>query len=443
MCVRDQLHPVNGKNQMKKVIGLVTVFVMSGAIVLAQQAPIPRLFTPLAGALQVPPQPEAAGAQAVRGTRSHRRGSLSVRPGDTKKARTWVNSMMGWRVGIPSNVFRNLSFSDAAATWLSTLWMFHTWRDSATQKVSAQIQKNLDYNLSADEVAAVKSRLADLRMRNGRLSRGQHSCRRSRTQVAAGIRERSGCGNGRHRRSSRVAPGAGSSWPDRPELTWPLKLTETRRLFWMPSDQGNPHLGVAKSISEAGWNKVSGPFEGLAPIKDRLMVMTVRDRSAVGKIARNVALGTGVADIQKVLLDIAKSEPPPVEDTMKCSNCGRPYTGNKAMTIILDVDRYPGMDPAQVPWAANAFGDLARDLEGFDVAARPAMGYRVQLDALSLPITPTDNIPADWQKKRSRNATPRKPIVTPKKAPQASGGGCGSYGRLLPRQCGACQSRHP
>ncbi len=99
-----------------------------------------------------------------------------------------------------------------------------------------------------------------------------------------------------------------------------------------------------------------------------------------------MALGTGVADIQKVLLEIAKQEPPPTEDTTKRTAAWQsPRRHQEPLFIVLDVDRYPGMDPAQVPWPGLAFGDLARDAEGFEVAARPAMGYRVQQAALIIP----------------------------------------------------------
>ena len=44
-------------------------------------------------------------------------------------------------------------------------------------------------------------------------------------------------------------------------------------------------------------------------IKDRLMVVRLRDRNVLGANGRDVPLGTGVADAQKFLLDVAKQEP--------------------------------------------------------------------------------------------------------------------------------------
>ena len=75
--------------------------------------------------------------------------------------RTSVGPLLGWQVGISSTVFRPLTFSEAAGL-ADALGLASIEGDSG-QKVSPQIDKNLDFHLSPDEVAAVKARLAELR----------------------------------------------------------------------------------------------------------------------------------------------------------------------------------------------------------------------------------------------------------------------------------------
>ena len=72
-------------------------------------------------------------------------------------------NFLGLRVGFAAGAFGPISFSEAAAKAdaLGTGFL----EASSSQKVSPEIPKNLDYNLSSDEVAAVKNRLDELRLR--------------------------------------------------------------------------------------------------------------------------------------------------------------------------------------------------------------------------------------------------------------------------------------
>ena len=87
--------------------------------------------------------------------------SESVRPAGSRQIRTSVAGLLGWSVGTAS--FRQLTFFDAAvktdALRLAYIEGF------STQKVSAAIPKNLDYHLSAEEVAAVKDKLRALNLK--------------------------------------------------------------------------------------------------------------------------------------------------------------------------------------------------------------------------------------------------------------------------------------
>ena len=86
----------------------------------------------------------------------------SVRP-NSPQIRTSVNTLLGWQVGISSSVFGQLTFSEAAA--LADALGLASIEGDSRQKVSPQIDKNLDDQLSPEEVAAVKARLAELRLK--------------------------------------------------------------------------------------------------------------------------------------------------------------------------------------------------------------------------------------------------------------------------------------
>ena len=66
-------------------------------------------------------------------------------------------------MGISSTVFGPLTFSEAAG--LADALGLATIEGDSRQKVSAQIDKNLDFQLQPDGIAAVKARLEELRLK--------------------------------------------------------------------------------------------------------------------------------------------------------------------------------------------------------------------------------------------------------------------------------------
>src|SRR5258708_17651659 len=95
------------------------------------------------------------------------RGALAAPPSLSKRGNRQIGSSalnhLGLKVGFSAGAFGPISFSEAAAKAdaLGTGFL----EASSSQKVSAEIPKSLDYNLSPDEVTAVKNRLAELRLR--------------------------------------------------------------------------------------------------------------------------------------------------------------------------------------------------------------------------------------------------------------------------------------
>src|SRR5213594_1331149 len=82
------------------------------------------------------------------------RGSASIRETDTFQLRTGVSAILDWRVGLPVSAFQKLTFAEAAAK--ADALSVSSIEGSGTQKVSAQIPKNLDPKLFPGELKAVR-----------------------------------------------------------------------------------------------------------------------------------------------------------------------------------------------------------------------------------------------------------------------------------------------
>ena len=329
----------------------------------------------------------------------------------TPEIRTSVGPLLGWQVGIFSNVFPTLTFTESAVL-ADALGLASIAGDSG-QKVSPEIDMNLDFHLSPDQVAVVKERLKALKLKMAAY----------RVDSIPGDEESA-------RKLFAFAKDLGvqvivtNTMPS--SLSALDKLAQENGVDVAIACQGDPkslmsaigglspHIGVSVDFAkwmEQGWK----PVDGLATIKTRLMVVGLRDRSSLGENARDVRLGTGAADLQRFLLQVAEQEPQPEEQPDKCVNCSRPYAGTTPLFIALEVDPWQvkiATEP-QPGVSGGTFADLWQAAADFEKAARPAMGYRVEQDARMIPPTKADRIPAD-AKKKIEAALPRKALVTPK-----------------------------
>ena len=280
----------------------------------------------------------------------------SVRPPASHKIALAVTGLMGWHVGLPSTAFRDLSFLEAAvktdAAGLGAIEAFNT------QKVSPQIAKNLDYNLAPDEQAQVKDKLKALSMRLyayhvDKLGPDDRKPLQFAKDMGADLV---------------VTAAEPSSLAALDKLAGEIGINiavETRnpRSLISALEGKSAHIGIAAD-SAAG--------------SDRLMALELRG-GAAGRV--------------QLFLEIAKQEPPPEEQPDNCSNCGRPHGGDRPLFIALD-------SPA--------------DIEKFETAVRPAMGYRVEQITKLVPITSVNKVPAaDRQKLEA--VLPKQAVAQPKK----------------------------
>jgi type 1 glutamine amidotransferase len=279
----------------------------------------------------------------------------SVRPSSSHKIALATAGLMGWYVGLPSTAFGDLTFLEAAvktdAAGLGAIEGFNT------QKVSSEIAKNLDFNLTPSEQTAVKNKLKALNMR----------------LYAYHI--------------DKLGPGDKAALEFAKDMGAEIVLT--------PADASSL-AALDKLAGEAGMKiavETRNPKSLLPALEGKSSRLGIATSSAAGDRLIALELRTGAANRAQLFLDIAKQEPAPEEQPDKCSNCGRPHGGNKPLFIAID-------NPA--------------DVEKFEAAVRPAMGYRVEQITKLLPITSVDKVPAADREKLEA-ALPKQAVAQPKK----------------------------
>ena len=282
---------------------------------------------------------------------------ITTRPADSRSIQGAATGLMGWRVGLSGNAFRDLTFSEAAAKVDAAGLGFI--EGSSGQKVSAAIPKNLDYNLSADEIEAVRHRLAELRLRMAAYHTAIPADAGSRRKLfefgkALGV-------------ETIVAASGAGSLPELDQLAGEygvnIAVQSTKGI-----DSLSKRIGVRTSSGQP-----------LTSLKDRLLVVTVKERDP--------------QRLSAFLLGLAKLDPPAAPAwPPKCVNCGAPTVPAKPVVVTLE--------DVPVPLFAKA--------------ALPAMGYRVNEIARQTPITSVDGIPAA-ERKAIEAGVPKQALAQPRK----------------------------
>ena len=328
------------------------------------------------GGQQRPPQPAGppAGSASVRPTGS----SLgTIRLGGADE-RIWF----GWRVGIPSAAFKQMTFAEAAvkadALGLGSI------EGSSTQKVSYEIPKNLDYRLAPGERTAVNNRLRELNV------------------TLAGYRvENLGADDAERRKIFEFAKEVGVqtifAGPEQASLAEIDKLANEFGINVALESHKDPKsvmsmlegrskkIGVRADIG--GWmHEGIKPVEALPLVKDRLMAVNVRDRNALGAKGKDVTAGSGVAALSEFFVAVYRA-------------------GIKPRFITIDATG-----------AADTYADLAKSIDGLEKFMLPAMALRVNqmLDSPEGKIRGGDRLTPDMRK-QIEAAVPKQAMAKPKK----------------------------
>jgi type 1 glutamine amidotransferase len=217
----------------------------------------------------------------------------------TWRTRTLVanDRLTNWDLAIPG---MGLTFLESVVRADAALVPFV--EASSTQRVSQQVQKNLDYNLTAAEVAAVRAGM------------GQN------VRVGAYRVDNLSADAATRRRVFELAQDLGATTivvPGNTDVAGLDTLAEEFRVTvavlsssaeTMKAMEGRSRrLGVG--IDTGQWAQDgTNVREGIGRVKDRLLYVLVRDRSARGANAQNVAPGKGVANLREFFAELERRD---------------------------------------------------------------------------------------------------------------------------------------
>ncbi len=346
---------------MKKALHIVVAMIAFGSVAgSAQQA-------------RVRPLPEQIPSISMRPTGS----SLgTIRVGAADK-----NIWFDWRVGVPGAAIKSLTLSEMLPK-VDVLSVANVEASNA-QIVSPEIPKKLDYRLQPGERNAVVYRFKEL---------GE--------QVLAYRVDSIGADEATRRKVFAFAKAINAPTivvpADSAALAELDKLAEEFAINVAVESKGDPKVvmraveGRGKRVGVAAdlgaWMQAGvKPVDGLAIVKDRLLLVSVADRSALGAGGRDVPLGTGAGGLGDFFLSAWRG-------------------GVKPLLITVQ-----STGPSEA--------DLLKNLTAFERVMWPAMAERVR----QMLETPAGKIRgADRLKPEERQpieaAAPKQAIVKPKKA---------------------------
>ena len=321
------------------------------------------------------------------------RGGQVPSPSVSKRGDMQIGSsalnLLGLRVGFSAGAFGPISFSEAAAKAdaLGTGFL----EASSSQKVSPEIPKSLDYNLSAEEVTAVKNRLAELRLRllayrAGAIPADESSRRRLFAFAKAMDIE------------TIVTSAEPAALPDLDKLAGEygvnvaLEGANPKNLV-SALDGLSSRIGLSADI--AAWARAGiKPTDALKLVNDRLLSLGLPDDGAA---------------IEQLLLELAKLNPPLPPPPVTCGDCAGPRVPVRPLFVTIDASGA----------AAEAFEKAARPAEGYQVVQiskkTPTSDGRPGSPSAGSPNVADGGIPTldRWM---IRDAVPRQALVKPKKA---------------------------
>jgi type 1 glutamine amidotransferase/sugar phosphate isomerase/epimerase len=288
----------------------------------------------------------------------------------------------GWRVAMPTNAIKGMTFSDVVAK--AGAMSVPAVEVSSTQQVAFEIPKPFDYRLQTGERNAVNYRLRELgeqvaiyRVPN---FPADEATRRKVLEFARGL-----IGT-----PIVVVPAdTASSAADLDKLATEYGVdvaidsrTDPKALMTTLSGTSK-HVGAAADLG--GWmqNGVA-PVDGLKAVSDKLLVVEASDRSALGAKGTTVPLGSGSAALGAFFVAASHGASKPLN---------------------IDIES-----------TGTTEADMLKNLDAFERVMLPAMAERVRV-MLASPagqIRGGDRLTGE-QRAKIDAAAPHKAVVTPKR----------------------------
>jgi uncharacterized protein len=310
----------------------------------------------------------------------------------TWRTRTLVGDsrLTDWKLAIPDG---GLTFMEAVIRADAAVVDFV--EATNTQRVSAQVAKPFDYNLTADEIAGVRSKMGSVRVLTYRVD----------VLPADPALQRRVLGFAKAIGADTVVVPANTALAgldaaaDAAEVNIAVLSDAARPSALMKSlESKSKRLGIG--VDTGLWVQDGVPVrERLAPVKDRLLYLRVRDRSGRGASARNVPLGQGAGEMPAFFSELDRLNVRPL-----------------AMTLdTTDLVKAPG--------------DLFKVIDAFEAAVQPAYGVNFTRFSKTRPIRwdvvmpgKGETLSPDDEKKRTADvrtkidaAIPRQPYAKPRK----------------------------
>jgi type 1 glutamine amidotransferase len=327
----------------------------------------------------------------------------------TWRTRTLVanDRLTNWDLAVPG---MGLTFLESVVRADAALVSFV--EASNAQRVSAQVQKNLDYNLTAAEIAAVRAGIGqNVRVSAYRVDSmpADAATRRRIFELARALGA-----------TTIVVPG-NTDFAGLDTLAEEFRVTvavlngsaETVKAM----EGRSRRLGVG--IDTGQWAQDgTNVRDGVARVKDRLLYVNLRDRSGRGANAQNVPLGKGVANLREFFAELERQDDRQI--STRQGGDGSPVVTTR-VPIAMTID---------TTGVVKAPGDIFTAVAAFEDAVQPAYAVNFNEYSRTRPIrfdvvTPSRGetlTPAEIDKRaadiraRIDTAIPNKPIAAPKKA---------------------------
>jgi hypothetical protein len=309
----------------------------------------------------------------------------------TWRTRTLVGNerLTNWKLAIPGG---GLTFLESVVRADAAIVNFV--EGSSSQKVGPRVQKNLDHNLSAEEIATIRSQMGpNVRISSYRVDilPDEVASRRKLFEFAKALGI-----------NAIIVPfnsqlGGLDALADESGVN--VAVLGNGSLLMKALEGRSKRLGIG--IDTGTWAQEGiSPRDGLAMVKDRLLYVNLRDRSGRASNARNVLLGKGVANLTEFFNELNRLNVRPLVMTLDTS--GVVKSPADLFTAVAAFE-----DAVQPAYAAN-FTEFSRTRPIRRDLVTPARG-----ETLS---------PVDIQRRSAEiqasilDAIPPKPYAAPKKA---------------------------
>ena len=280
---------------------------------------------------------------------------------------------------------------------------------SSTQRVSPQVQKNLDHNLTAAEIAAVRAGMGQVRVGAYRVDSmpADSATRRRIFELARALGA-----------TTIVVPGntdfAGlDTLAEEFRVNVAVMNSSAETLKAM--EGRSRRLGVG--IDTGQWAQDgTNVRDGVTRVKDRLLYVNLRDRSGRGGNAQNVPLGKGVANLREFFIELERQDERQI--STRQGGDGSPVVTTR-VPIAMTID---------TTGVVKAPGDIFTAVAAFEDVVQPAYAANFNEFSRTRPIrfdvvTPSRGetlTPAEIERRAAETrakidaAIPNKPIAPPK-----------------------------